>query len=82
MRISIKCKCGRKLKTSIIYDSVICLDCGAENEIEKDNKCSGCKDYFRSVAGGWCLNKLKTDCRIMRKIRESNHATNNGKISG
>ena len=57
MRITINCKgCGKKMKTSTVYDMVICEACGVETEIEKDNPCKGCKDYFSGVGTGFCLN--------------------------
>jgi len=57
MRITIKCKgCGHEIKTSTVYDMVICEGCGTETEIEKDNPCKGCKDYFSGVGTGFCLN--------------------------
>ena len=62
MRISIKCKCGRELKTSTVYDTVICEDCGAENVIEKDNECAGCKDYFSGADRRGMVNKGRGLC--------------------
>jgi len=46
MRIIIKCKCGEELKTSTVYNTVICSGCGAEIGIEK-NECNRYPNYFQ-----------------------------------
>ena len=69
MRITIKCKgCGKELKTSTVYNTVICEDCRTETEIVNYNECKGCKDYFSGAGTVFCLNPTNTDCQMIKRM--------------